>query len=80
MYLLDGGRALYATLTLLLVPAAGMLVGGVVLWYRAHQQRLPRRVRAGKMLTMMGAILLAILLITSAFLQMLLSRQTGAEG
>jgi hypothetical protein len=54
-----------------------MVVGGLVLWYRAHQQQLARRIRAGKMLTMMGAILLAILLITSSFLQMLLSRQAS---
>jgi membrane-associated protease RseP (regulator of RpoE activity) len=80
IFLLDGGRAFYATLNLLVLPAAGMLVAGVVLWYRAHRQRLPQRVRAGKMLTMMGAILLVILLIISGFLQMLLSRQTGVAG
>ncbi|QGW27092.1 hypothetical protein [Phnomibacter ginsenosidimutans] len=70
----DKLHALLALLQLMLLPAMLMLLSGLIVWYKAHQIQQESRIRIGKMLTMFGSILLAIVLITSSFLQMLLNR------
>lgn len=74
-YLLDAGTAFYALLSMLMFPATAMLALGIFFWYRGRQLANDDRMRLGKMLTMMGVIFLAILLITSTFLMEILNRK-----
>jgi hypothetical protein len=69
MVFLDGGRALYALLTLLSVPAVWLLGTGIYYWVTGAQTLQPDRLRLGKMFTLLGAIFLSIVLITTWFLQ-----------
>ena len=74
LWILDAGTAFSALLSMLMFPAALMLGLGLLFWYRGHLQQDEERLRLGRLLTMLGAIFLGILLITSNFLLELLAR------
>lgn len=74
MWLLGAANAFYTLLSLLILPAAGMLAIGLFTWYRALQQQHEERKRLGRMLTMFGIVFLVILLVISAVLQDMLHK------
>jgi uncharacterized membrane protein YidH (DUF202 family) len=77
MYLLDARAALHAFVSLLMLPAAIMLVGGLLVWYRGSQKHKENNIRAGKMATLFGAIMLVIFLICLWFLSSRLGLESG---
>lgn len=75
LWLLDAGTAFSALLSFLMFPAVVLLSAGLLYWYRGYQFQNEDRLRLGRMLTMLGAIFLVILLITSSFLSGLLNHR-----